>query len=215
MTALDTSPMTAAAAQGAPALVRRLLERAWEFDCLQAIWLLERHCRGDVPVGGRGPVARENLRFRPDLSLGFPATDLRRVLAQRRPDQDAWCYVVEVTFLGLYGVATPLPLHYAVDILRSSGRDAGEPGATANPVRDLLDVLHHRIVSLFYQAWEKYRFTISYERGEYDRFSHYLLDLIGLQPSADQRFGAGPQRPDLRRNPREGILQIRSGRAAV
>ena len=36
------------------------------------------------------------------------------------------------------------------------------------------------MISLFYQAWEKYRFTIAYERGERDRFSHHLLDLIGL-----------------------------------
>ena len=36
------------------------------------------------------------------------------------------------------------------------------------------------MISLFYQAWEKYRFTIAYEHGERDRFSHHLLDLIGL-----------------------------------
>ena len=47
-------------------------------------------------------------------------------------------------------------------------------------LRDFLDLFHHRIISLFYQAWEKYRFTIAYERGERDRFSHHLLDLIGL-----------------------------------
>ncbi len=36
------------------------------------------------------------------------------------------------------------------------------------------------MISLFYQAWEKYRFAFAYERGERDRFSHHLLDLIGL-----------------------------------
>ena len=47
-------------------------------------------------------------------------------------------------------------------------------------LRDFLDLFHHRIISLFYQAWEKYRFMIAYERGERDRFSHHLLDLVGL-----------------------------------
>src|SRR4029077_2380484 len=47
-------------------------------------------------------------------------------------------------------------------------------------LRDFLDLFNHRIISLFYQAWEKYRFAIAYERGERDRFSHHLLDLIGL-----------------------------------
>ena len=43
-----------------------------------------------------------------------------------------------------------------------------------------VDLFNHRIVSLFYQAWEKYRFTVAYERGERDRLSHHLMDLIGL-----------------------------------
>src|SRR5207248_651898 len=70
-----------------------------------------------------------------------------------------------------------------------------EPG-----LRDFLDIFNHRIVSLFYQSWEKYRFAIGYERRtaretrllasgdssgpreriEWDVFSHHLLDLIGV-----------------------------------
>jgi type VI secretion system protein ImpH len=45
---------------------------------------------------------------------------------------------------------------------------------------NFFDVFNHRMVSLFYQAWEKYRFAIAYERGERDRFSHHLMDLIGI-----------------------------------
>jgi type VI secretion system protein ImpH len=33
---------------------------------------------------------------------------------------------------------------------------------------------------LFYQAWEKFHFQVPYERGERDRFSHYVLALLGL-----------------------------------
>ena len=47
-------------------------------------------------------------------------------------------------------------------------------------MRDFFDIFNHRIISLFYQALEKYRFTIPYERGERDRFSHHVLALIGL-----------------------------------
>ncbi len=70
-------------------LLARLCQRGWEFECLQAVWVLERYVGGDTPVGGRGPVAKERLRFRPDASLGFPATDLRRVLRCRQPDTGA------------------------------------------------------------------------------------------------------------------------------
>ena len=54
-------------------------------------------------------------------------------------------------------------------------------------LRDFLDIFNHRMISLFYQAWEKYRFAIAYERDERDRVSQRLLDLIGL--------GSRPARP--------------------
>jgi len=47
-------------------------------------------------------------------------------------------------------------------------------------MRDFFDIFNHRIVSLFFLAFEKYRFSIPYERGERDRFSHHILALIGL-----------------------------------
>jgi type VI secretion system protein ImpH len=73
-----------------------------------------------------------------------------------------------------------LPLYYTeLVIQRIRVRDTA--------MRDFLDTFNHRIISLFYQAWEKYRFTIAYERGEKDRFSHCLLDLIGLGTPGLQR----------------------------
>src|SRR5262249_20760026 len=43
----------------------------------------------------------------------------------------------------------------------------------------------HRLISLFFRAWEKYRFFIPYERREYaleepDPFTHGLFSLVGL-----------------------------------
>jgi len=203
MTALDTTRAAATAGGAPPALWKRLLEQAWKFDCLQAIWLLERYCGGAVPVGGRGPVARENLRFRPDLSLGFPPTDLRRAIQCRQPDTDAVYYILEVAFLGLYGVSTPLPLHYAVDILRAAGRDAGDQvgdrpeagSAGSSPVRDLLDVLHHRLISLFYRAWLKYHYERMFGAPQRDVITEYLRLLIGCPPGYDEDvLGVSPIR---------------------
>ncbi len=47
-------------------------------------------------------------------------------------------------------------------------------------MRDFFDMFNHRMISLFYQAWEKYRFTVPYERGERNRFSHHVMALLGL-----------------------------------
>jgi type VI secretion system protein ImpH len=193
-------------------LFGRLLERGWEFDFFQAVWLLERYCGTRAPVGGRGPAARELLRFRPDVSVGFPATDVRRITPCRRADSEEPLFRVDVTFLGLYGAATPLPLHYAIDILRhvDAAEQLAEPGtplqaadratggaplAGSTPERDFLDILHHRLMSLFYRSWTKYRHDVAFGMPGRDVITPYLLWLIGCQPAWDEPLlGVSPVR---------------------
>ncbi|MBW1746559.1 MAG: type VI secretion system baseplate subunit TssG [Deltaproteobacteria bacterium] len=42
------------------------------------------------------------------------------------------------------------------------------------------DIFHHRLISLFYLAWKKYKFPVNYLPGAGDRLSGYLLSLTGL-----------------------------------
>jgi len=42
-----------------------------------------------------------------------------------------------------------------------------------------MDMFTHRMVSMFFRAWEKYRFPVGYERGQ-DKFTSYLFDFTGL-----------------------------------
>ncbi len=190
MTATQTHPAESSSAAGEkPDLLERLRERAWEFDFFQAVWLLERHVPGGMLIGQRGPVAEERLRLRPDLSLGFPATDLRRLVKGELPDGGDPFYVLEVTFLGLYGVSTPLPLHYPVEVLRGAagvGVTWPEPARAISPVRDFLDVIHHRVISLFYRAWLKYRYERMFGAAQRDVVTAYLRLLIGCPLAYDE-----------------------------
>jgi type VI secretion system protein ImpH len=55
-------------------------------------------------------------------------------------------------------------------------------------MRDFLDIFNHRVISLFYQAWEKYRGHVAYERGERDRLSRAILSFTGLDtPGLEDR----------------------------
>src|SRR5262249_49710271 len=92
-----------------------------------------------------------------------------------------WALVVQ-TFLGLTGPSGVLPRHYT-QMLLDLGRDV--KGTERRSLGDWLALFDHRIVSLFYRAWEKYRFWIPYERGEAfqrepDRFTTTVFSLIGL-----------------------------------
>jgi type VI secretion system protein ImpH len=76
------------------------------------------------------------------------------------------------TFLGLYGTTSPLPSFYSEEILQND--------EDQNRIRDFLDLFHHRLLSLFYRCWSKYRYHVQFEYGEKDPLTPCLYSLIGL-----------------------------------
>jgi len=147
-------------------LIRCLLDEGHRFNFYQAISLLERAMPDAVPIGGTGPAADEALRFRPEPSLGFPAGAIERVeFSEGR-------FRIEANFMGLYGVDSPLPTHWAEDILHEYETDS--------TVRDFLDIFHHRIYSLLYRLWAKYRFAVQIRGDGADALTDRLLCLVGL-----------------------------------
>ncbi len=183
-------------------MLARLFDMGSTFSFFQAVWLLERLGGTGTPVGQEGPVASEFIRFRPDTSFGFPAADVKR-LTMQVSDTGEPRYQMDITFLGLYGVSTPMPLHYALEVLRqveTPAATAPPAGSAAAPgvsedaapaeshsaVRDFLDVLNHRLISLFYRSWTKYRYYAKFGSPRADDITSYLLWLIGLQPGWDE-----------------------------
>ncbi len=149
--------------------VERLLrEVPFEFRFFQLVRLLERLYPDRSPVGRYVSPSKEVARFSAHISMPFPASEIQRIEwpAGGPP-------TIVVNFMGLTGPLGAMPIYYTelmVERLRSKD----------TVMRSFFDLFNHRMISLFYQAWEKYRFIIAYERGERDRFSHHLLDLIGL-----------------------------------
>jgi type VI secretion system protein ImpH len=90
--------------------------------------------------------------------------------------------LLTVTFIGLYGPSGVLPTHYT-QLLLDIQRDVRGPERRS--LRDWLDLFNHRFISLFYRAWEKYRFHLQYERGEAlrretDAFTLAIRSLMGF-----------------------------------
>jgi type VI secretion system protein ImpH len=149
-------------------LERELRNDIWTFDFFQAVRLLERLRPDRSPVGTFVPPSREVVRFGANTSFAFPASRI-----QELQWSDSSAPFMVVNFMGLTGPMGVLPLYYT-ELLRQRIRDKDRT------LQSFFDLFNHRMISLFYQAWEKYRFQVAYERGERDRFSHHLLDLIGL-----------------------------------
>jgi type VI secretion system protein ImpH len=160
----------------------RLFEEGAAFDFFQAVRLLERWSPARQPVGRNGPLAAEIVRFGAHLSLSFPAS--RGIFEIQRPATPNSAALMAVTFMGLTGPRGELPDHYTELLLRLE-RDGKGPERRA--LRDWLDLFNHRFLSLFYRAWEKYRFWRGYERGEHDRtepdpFTRALFSFVGVEP---------------------------------
>ena len=157
-----------------PTVARRLREEPYGFDFFQAVRLLR-----DLAGETAGPVpADTTVRFAAHVSLSFPPSTIAD-LRQRTPNGPP---VVTQAFLGLTGPSGVLPRHYT-ELLMRLEREAKGPEKRA--LRDWLDLFNHRAGALLYAAWEKYRFTLPFARGEADRpepdtFTRSLLSLVGL-----------------------------------
>lgn len=163
-------------------LGRRLHTRPGSFDFFQAVRLLERLLGGSrQPVGLFAHPTREVVRFVVNNALVFPPSQIHSIEWNENGQP-----VITVNFMGLTGPLGVLPQYYT-ELVNERIR------AKDFALAEFLNIFNHRAISLFYQAWEKYRFFVGFERDRQDRFSGYLLHLIGLgtdglrdlQPVAD------------------------------
>lgn len=145
---------------GGPGVDLRALLSAepYRFDFFQAVRMLERVVRHDEDVPS-GPIGRdvnplnEAIRFKALLGLAFPPSPVTKVDLTKQPAE------MEVAFMGLVGSVGVMPHHYTAGLM---GQRGAEGKAAAS--RAFVDLFTHRMVSLFFRAWEKYRLIFAHER---------------------------------------------------
>ena len=153
-------------------LNRRLLEEPHRFSFYRIVYLLQRMFPAAAPVGTQGPPEREVVRFRADLSMGFSPGDVTTLTSKDGESEDLPRFELTTTFMGLYGPASPLPTHFTEELIHE---DEGQ-----SIRRPFLDLFHHRMMSLLYRVWEKYRHGIRFRPGGDDPISRLFLLLAGL-----------------------------------
>ncbi|MBN8429899.1 type VI secretion system baseplate subunit TssG [Microbulbifer salipaludis] len=159
------------------------------------------------PVAGAAPPVREAVRFKAQSSLSFVAADVIRIEERKLSapvSAQGWVnnernegprdslnteesdpekqWSMEVGFSGLVGSQGVMP-YYLTEVLHRELREK------STALRDFLDIFHHRNISLFYRAWQKYRLPVNYESAkrrkarEPDLFSQALASIAGLGTS--------------------------------
>lgn len=186
-----------------PALDNALdFDRGQEYSFFQVVRLLEL-AFGDLGrVGTATTPSEEVIRFRSNATLGFPPADIEGI--QWIEKEELKKILITVNFLGLYGPSSPIPTFYTEEILESDPDD--------NNARNFLDIFNHRLISLFYRCWEKYRYYICYRPGGNDTFSERIFALVGLSHPSFRTGGALKWERLL---PYAGLLGMRPRSAAV
>ncbi len=175
--------MEATFRQSRPQLADRLRHQAFRFDFFQAVRLLGKLDQSDESrIGTDSPASSEPVRFRSDPSLRFPSSDI----SGNRVTPGQPILEMMVSFFGLTGPAGVLPDYYT-RLLSDTARDGN------SSMHDFLDLFNHRLVSMFYRAWEKYRAEVGWEGaqqlGVADDFTNSLFSIVGLEsPSARKRL---------------------------
>ena len=180
-----------------PGLIDHLVEHGHRYDFFQAVRLLHAlafetagaaaentNARPTQGVGTDHGPETEVVRFRALPAHSFPAGSIAEVRSLKADDTAAepapLRFEMDVAFMGLTGPSGVLPNHYtSLMIERVRAKDYA--------LRDFFDQFNHRAISLFYRAWQKYRFPFAYEETkrvsagqDEDLFTYALYALLGL-----------------------------------
>jgi type VI secretion system protein ImpH len=153
----------------AHALAIQLQEEGNTFDFFAAVRRIE--CANiDMPkIGTSMKPSDDPVRFCEEPTMAFPTSTIAKVEA------DALTNVprMYVNFMGMFGPNGPMPL-----VITEFARERIIHSSDYTLSR-FFDMLHHRLISLFYRAWAVNQQTVSYEHVGYDRYAEYVASIVG------------------------------------
>lgn len=158
--------------------IAELLDGAKHFSFFQLNQLIQRY---QDKSSLEEPIKK---RFSAKKSLAFPSSDID--LASLRETPVGQEIQLVVTFMGLFGPSSPLPAYYTERLLHSDDE--------SEAMRQFLDLINHHMIDKLQQTWEKYRYYIQYQSGQYlpgkDQLTRWVFDLVGF-PSIEQLDSLG------------------------
>lgn len=132
-------------------LIDELLAQVHRVDFNQFIRCLQiEHGR---QIGDALSPDEQAVQLVADLEGNFPTN---QVVAWMPPDDRHVRPRLSAAFFGLYGPSGALPEHYTHLLVERTRQ--GD-----HTLREFLDIFNHRLLTLFYRAWEKYSLPVAFE----------------------------------------------------
>ncbi|MBQ3034175.1 MAG: type VI secretion system baseplate subunit TssG [Deferribacterales bacterium] len=149
---------------------RKLKNGEGEPDFFELVRRIENIRRDMPPVGKAHTPLMEPIRFGQTPFLKFPETAISEVDMSSFNDETALIYVY---FFGLLGVNGPMLLEFTDYILQRSQNHYDKAS------RRFLDIIHHKMLSLFYRAWATCEQAVNFDRPEEDLITAIIDSIAG------------------------------------
>jgi type VI secretion system protein ImpH len=131
-------------------LITELVENGPAFNVWHAVWIAESISKPLHPNRKDYLLDQEGIKFRPFEKYEYPPRDIKSI----HFDDGVITFIL--TFMGLYGVNTPIPRCYHEQVAIQQRT----LGAGVVPLQNFLDIFNNRFYWLYYQSWKKYRFYL-------------------------------------------------------
>lgn len=162
--------MAAKAGKSYSDIKNEFITRPHAFSFFQVMRLLRLLEKRRFNEGGASAGNDIKIAVRPELSLAFPAADVKGIEPVAEGDEG---FLVTATFLGLYGSSSPLPTFYTEELLEEAAEDE-------NVTRDFLDILNRHLYQLLFRCWTKYRLCVQVVENEDPDQTQKLFCLLGM-----------------------------------
>jgi type VI secretion system protein ImpH len=157
--------------QNSSRLKEDLLRNGPAYNVWQAIRLGETIVdNGENAASADDSPAHNPIKFRPYENYEYPPRDIKRIYS----GNGFLNYVL--TFMGLYGVNSPVPRCYHDQVaVQKRILGAGEV-----PLQNFLDIFNNRFYWLYYQSWKKYRFYLHLNGKPGNKISERINSFTGV-----------------------------------
>jgi type VI secretion system protein ImpH len=150
-------------------IIDDLKQNGPNYNVWQAVWLSENITRKDHPSRKDYLLDQAGLKFRPYEVYIYPPRDINSISYENGE------MIFVLTFLGLYGINSPLPRCYHDQVaLQQRILGTGEV-----PLQNFLDIFNNRFYWLYYQSWKKYRFYLFLNEDPNGKITGRINSFIG------------------------------------
>lgn len=156
-------------------MIAQLLENATEIDFYKAVFVIESQLSSAAQqyrkVGYDCQPKLELIKFSSTQKFGFAGNAITK-LKPAKNVAGITQFDMEISFMGMTGCSGALPHFYSELVMqRLRYKDS--------TMRDFYDMFNHRLISLYYRAWKKYKPALNFANSHQDNHTKILALLSG------------------------------------